>query len=116
MLEFKDQMLEPKTQGPHSLEGLRGKTVRVEELSLHSDLIDKAYLRITDQGEIDLIINLEHEPVPAFKDRKVSEYEFRQVCSLQLSKESEIFVDTDLVQVLNKSSGEYLKIDLRQTI
>jgi hypothetical protein len=75
-------MLEPKTQGPHSLEVLRGKIRRVEELSLHSELIDKAYLRITDQCEIDLIVNLEHEPVPAFKDAKASEYEFQQVCSL----------------------------------
>ena len=82
ILEFKEQMLESKTQGPHSCEGLRGKVMRVEEVSLHTDLIDKAYLRITDQGEIDLIINLEHEPEPVFKDRKVSEYEFKQICTL----------------------------------
>ena len=56
--------------------------MRVEEVSLHTDLIDKAYLRITDQGEIDLIVNLEHEPEPVFKDRKVSEYEFKQICTL----------------------------------
>lgn len=90
--------------------------MRVEEVSLHTDLIDKAYLRITDHGEIDLIVNLEHEPEPVFKDRKVSEYEFKQICTLQVSKESEIFVSNDIVQVLNKSSGEYLKIDLKQTI
>lgn len=76
-------MLEPKTQGPHNVsEGARGKTVRVEEMNLHTNVIDKAYLRITDSGEVDIIINLDHNPL--FRDLK---YEFQQICSLQVGKD-----------------------------
>lgn len=37
-----------------------------------SDSIDKAYLRVTDLGEIDLIVNLDHEAKPVFHERKMS--------------------------------------------
>lgn len=76
VLEFKDQMPVAKSQGPHQVQALRGKVTRVEELSQYSDLIDKAYLRMTDQGEIDLIVNVDHDPVPVFNERKFSQYEF----------------------------------------
>jgi hypothetical protein len=39
-----------------------------------------------------------------------------QVCSLQVSKDSQIFVENDLAQILDSKSSEYVKIDLKQTL
>ena len=71
VLDFKEAMLLPKTQGPHNVaEGVKGKTVRVEEINLHTEIVDKAYLRITDQGQVDLILNFDHNPSPVFTEDK----------------------------------------------
>jgi hypothetical protein len=49
VLDFPENMLQPTTQGPHIVkENVGGKVVRIEEINLHTDIIDKAYFRVIE--------------------------------------------------------------------
>lgn len=70
VLEFDEFMPKSVTQGPHKVQdGISGKVVRIKELNLCADIIEKAYFRVIelpDAQVIDIIVNLEHQPIPVF--------------------------------------------------